>query len=435
MKLALQAPPLQHVRSRAPAGSRSPARGQAIHALAPTVVFAALLFNFILCFLKTRGLNIGQVAVIGSEVAILVMGGLLIFPTASRATVAYFLALVAYVGFLRYFNFALDLKIGIDLSIPVIFWVLGEKYADLRGADRIVLAATIIVVIVGLFEWFWLDEYQNYFDIFQYYVDKGSADASQAAISGTKLFVSGIRPAGEGREVLPGLGNHRDSSIFLEPIGAGNFGALVFFWAIHRFSAAPRINAVLIALALGIIILADTRLGAILCGIGLVARAVPLARKPPILFLIPAVMPVLILYVTALQTHGTIDNGFVGRIYSAGHVLQSWDLLQWMGLEPSPIAAYDAGYGYLISNFGLLAALLLWAVAVRPRGLVATGGFGLTTVVYLGLSLCVTGSPLSIKTAALLWFLNGVLSRPVDAPVPEVVPVATLSGGVLHGAG
>ena len=51
MKLALQAPPLQHVRSRAPAGARNPARGQAIHALAPAVVFAALLFNFILCFL------------------------------------------------------------------------------------------------------------------------------------------------------------------------------------------------------------------------------------------------------------------------------------------------------------------------------------------------------------------------------------------------
>jgi putative polymerase len=432
MKLALQAPPLQFARSPARADLH-PVSAGVVRGAAPFVVYAALLFNFALCFLKTRGLPIGQFAVIGVEVVILGAAGALIFRTMSRATLTYFLLLAAYLGFVRYFNTWVDLKIGIDLAIPVLFWVLGEKYGDVRGADNLVLMATVLVAVVGLFEWFWVDEYQKYFDIFQYYVDKGSADASQATVTGTKLFVSGIRPVGEGREVLPGLGNHRDSSIFLEPIGAGNFGALVFLWAIHRFRAAPRVNLALIVAALGIIILADTRLGAVLCVIGLLSKAIPLLRKPLFLFLLPALMPLLILYVTAFQTHGTIDNGFVGRIYSSGHLLQSWDLLQWMGLEPSPIAAYDAGYGYLISNFGILPSLLLWAVAVRRTGLVATGGFGLTTVLYLGVSLCVTGSPFSIKTAALLWFLNGVLAhRAVDVK-PAASAVAHVAAKDRHG--
>ena len=432
MKLALQAPPLQYVRGSARA-DRRPVSAGLLRSAAPAVVYATLLFNFALCFLKTRGLPIGQLAVIGVEVAILAAAGALIFRTMSRATLSYLALLAAYLGFVRYFNPNVDLKVGIDLAIPALFWVLGEKYGDIRGADRIVLIATIIVAIVGLFEWFWVDEYQKYFDIFQYYVDKGSADASQSTVSGTKLFVSGVRPAGEGREVLPGLGNHRDSSIFLEPIGAGNFGALVFFWAIHRFRTAPRLNLALIVAALGIIILADTRLGAILCVVGLLARALPLLRKPLILFLLPAVMPLLILYVTAFQTHGTIDNGFVGRIYSSGHLLQSWDLLQWMALEPSPIAAYDAGYGYLISNFGILPSLLLWAVAVRRTGLVATGGFGLATMLYLGISLCVTGSPFSIKTAALLWFLNGVLAHRAGDAKPATRAAAPAAAKVNHG--
>ena len=415
MKLALQVPALNHVRRGARA--RTPATAvRMVDRLAPVLVMAALLFNFALCFLNTRGLPISQTAVIIVEVAILIAAGLVILPTASRPTLTFFLVASAYLGFLRYFNPFLDLKIGIDVAIPVIFWVLGEKYGDIKGADRLVVAATALVLIVGAFEWFALDEYQKYFDIFQYYVDKGSADISQAKVSGTKLFVSGIRPAGEGREVFPGLGNHRNSSVFLEPIGAGNFGALVFFWAVHRFRSAPRLNMALIFAAAVIIILADTRLGAILCVVALISQAIPLLRRPIVLFLLPVVMPMLILYVTALHSNGSIDNSFMGRIYSSGRLIADWGPLQWMALQPSLIAAYDSGYGYFLSNFGMIASLLLWMFAVRRTGLPSTGGFGVATALYVALSMCVTGSILSIKTAALVWFLNGVLSRGVTAP-------------------
>jgi len=409
MKLALQVPALNHVRRGARA--RTPAVAlRLVDRLAPALVLATLLFNFALCFLKTRGLPIGQVSVIVSEVAIIAIAGLAVAKDVSRPTIAFFLILPAYIGFLRYYNYYLDLKIAIDMAIPVIFWVLGEKYASREGADRIVLWATSIMIAVGLFEWFAVDEYQKYFDIFQYYVDKGSADPSQATFSGTKLFVSGIRPAGEGRELIKGLGNHRVSSIILEPVGAGNLGAIFFLWGLERFGEKRAFSLTLMAAAALIIVLADTRMGAVLCGVGLVARLIPLMRTRLFLFAIPIIVPVLILVVSAATPDGRIDNGFMGRIYSSGHLMTSWGPLQWMGLQLSPITPYDSGYGYLFSNFGVAGCVLMWAMATRRTGLGSTGGFGVTTMLYCALGMCVSGSTFSIKTAALLWFLNGVLS-------------------------
>ena len=415
MKLALQVPALNHVRRGARA--RTPATSlRLVDRLAPLLVMAALLFNFALCFLKTRGLPIGQVSVIVSEVAIIAIAGLAVAKDVSRPTIAFLLILPAYIGFLRYYNYYLDLKIAIDMAIPVIFWVLGEKYASREGADRIVLWATIIMIAVGLFEWFAVDEYQKYFDIFQYYVDKGSADASQASFSGTKLFVSGIRPEGEGRELVKGLGNHRVSSIILEPVGAGNLGAIIFLWGLERFRDKRAFSLTMMAAAALIIILADTRMGAVLCVVGLIARMIPLMRTRFFLFAIPIVVPILILVVTAAAHNTGVDNGFMGRIYSSGKLLSSWGPLQWMGLQISPSPPFDSGYGYLFSNFGVVACVLIWAMASRRTGLGATRGFGVTTMLYCALGMCVSGSTFSIKTAALLWFLNGVLSAAQAIP-------------------
>ena len=428
MKLALQVPALNHVRRGARA--RTPAVAlRLVDRLAPALVMAALLFNFALCFLKTRGLPIGQVSVIASEVAIIAIAGLAVAKDVSRPTIAFFLILPAYIGFLRYYNYYLDLKIAIDMAIPVIFWVLGEKYASREGADRIVLLATSIMIAVGLFEWFAVDEYQKYFDIFQYYVDKGSADPSQATFSGTKLFVSGIRPAGEGRELIKGLGNHRVSSIILEPVGAGNLGAIIFLWGLERLFEKRNLSLFLMVAAALIIILADTRMGAVLCVIGLIARMLPLMRTRLFLFAIPIIVPVLILVVSGATPDGRIDNGFMGRIYSSGHLMSSWGPLQWMGLQISPITPYDSGYGYLFSNFGVAACVLMWAMATRRMGLGSTGGFGVTTMLYCALGMCVSGSTFSIKTAALLWFLNGVLSAQQVNATPPFSPTASRRAG------
>ena len=75
MKLALQVPALNHIRRGARA--RTPATAvRMVDRLAPVLVMAALLFNFALCFLKTRGLPIAQVSVVVTEVAIIAVAGI-----------------------------------------------------------------------------------------------------------------------------------------------------------------------------------------------------------------------------------------------------------------------------------------------------------------------------------------------------------------------
>ena len=126
MKLALQAPPLQYVRGSARA-DRRPVSAGLLRSAAPAVVYATLLFNFALCFLKTRGLPIGQLAVIGVEVAILAAAGALIFRTMSRATLSYLALLAAYLGFVRYFNPSTQNNAGMARSIPTFRSTFGLK--------------------------------------------------------------------------------------------------------------------------------------------------------------------------------------------------------------------------------------------------------------------------------------------------------------------
>ena len=43
----------------------------------------------------------------------------------------------------------------------------------------------------------------------------------------------------EGRTLLPWLGEHRVSSVFLEPVSVGNFGAICFSWIVLRNWSRP----------------------------------------------------------------------------------------------------------------------------------------------------------------------------------------------------
>ena len=56
-------------------------------------------------------------------------------------------------------------------------------------------------------------------------------------MSSDRLFISGMRY--EGRTLLPFLGEHRVSSIFLEPVSVGNFGAICFAWVTLRHWRRP----------------------------------------------------------------------------------------------------------------------------------------------------------------------------------------------------
>jgi putative polymerase len=258
------------------------------------------------------------------------------------------------------------------------------------------------------------DLFTRFFNVAGYYIERGTMDAAQAQQS-SNLFLSGVRPdgVGGGRNLFPFLGSHRVSSVFLEPVSAGNFGVIVFGWALVRSLAERRAYWLLFVAAFAIVVLADSRYGAYFCIISL-----PLVFCPAsIRFAATAVLPVfglatILLVPDMLPSHYGVTNGFVGRIIMANEIFDNFNALSWFGLSPAAFTA-DSGYAYAIAGAGLIGVAGFWLIFLAVRGYGTRFAlFRDLTGAYLALLLCISNSPFTIKTGALLWFLMGTLSRP-----------------------
>ncbi|HYG89239.1 MAG TPA: hypothetical protein VD978_23605 [Azospirillum sp.] len=386
--------------------------------LPAALVLGAMLLNFGLCFLKTTGMTVGTMHVAGVELVILSAAAALAWRGVSGTQLGAIIGVLVYIGAMRILNPDLDLKIARDLAIPFLFWTLGVVRGTPQDGDRLVYVAVPLVFAVGLFEFLALDTYQQLFDILGYYIDKGAVEADQTTWMSTRLFANGIRPAGDGRTLFPFLGEHRVSSIFLEPVSTGNFGAIAFLWLLHRWSERPWLNSAYMGIVFICIVLADARFGAMVCAIATFAYLVPLTRHTRLAFVLPFAVVALLFGKAALNPAGIIDNGFGGRLLGSGILLMSWGPAEWFALAPSPIDTADSGYGYLISNLGILPAIALWTMLIFRRGLPDEAtAFRTSIAIYAALSLSISGSMFTIKTAALLWFLYGTLcpAQPTEA--------------------
>lgn len=385
----------------------------------PTVaILAAMLFNIVLCFLNTNVGGVGNSAVIGCEVVIVLAVLLYAFPT---ITYPRFLVIGSAIFFLIALSAArmvlgggADIKPVRDLLIPIAFFMLGACRGDVRNADRIVRAVVTIVIAVGVCEYFVPDIFTRFFNVASFYIERGTMAATQAQGS-SNLFVSGMRPEGAagGRGLFPILGNHRVSSIFLEPISAGNFGIVVFLWALVRSLMERKAFWGLFVSAALIIIMSDSRFGANFCAICLLLAFLPSAIRTAAVAVLPLVaLLALLLLPDALSAHYGVDNGFVGRIMLSGQVLDRFDALNWLGLKAPDFITSDSGYAHVLGGFGIVGLAAFWAMLFLVKG--SGSRFYLLRDLagaYFAVLLCISNSPFTIKTGALLWFLTGVLSR------------------------
>lgn len=380
-------------------------------------VIGATTFNFLLCFINTSLGGVGSAVAIGFEMAIISTVLLHTYSTLSYtrfivicAAVFYLVALAA--GRLISSGVA-DIKPVRDLLIPIAFFVLGAGTPNLKMADRIVRVVAAIVVVVGLFEYLLPDVYTRFFNIASFYIERGAMDMAQAQQS-SSLFVSGMRPegAGGGRNLLPFLGNHRVSSIFLEPVSAGNFGIIVFLWALIRSLMERRLFWGLLSASAFVIVMSDSRFGAYFCAIALAFAVVPAAIRLIMVAAAPALgLLTIVLMPELLSAQFGMSNGFVGRIIMSGHILDRFDALMWLGLRAPPFMTADSGYAYSIASIGLPGIAIFWTMLLATEG--RNRYFYLLrdlAAAYVAFLLCISNSPYTIKTGALLWFLAGVLS-------------------------
>lgn len=377
--------------------------------VASLLVLAALLFNFALAFVNASVAPISPAMVMAAEVVIL---GIAAFMVASRCESFYFVALavVAWLVFAMAVRSNFDPKCIRDAFIPIIFFFLGRYFATPRTGDRLVLAALLVVAAGAIFEWGFLGAYLQYFDVLGYFRAKGSLDAG-IGDGAPGLFVSGERF--EGRTLLPFLGEHRVSSIFLEPVSIGNFGAIVFAWVLARDYARPMALIGKILLIAGILVLGDARFGFYLCGLIVAVYLVAPLIRPTMVFVVPFLTIIGILIYVGQNPGVPWDNTIFGRFLLSGQLMSNLNLTQALGLQTSPVNFDDSGYSYVLSQFGLFGGGLLWAIYVygAPAETPQAWRFKLFACMYLVLLLAISTSSMTIKTGALLWFLAGCIAQ------------------------
>jgi putative polymerase len=383
------------------------------------IVSAALSFNFFLCFINTNVATVSTFHVIVAELFIISVTFLVCFRMIGAQQFIVILMIFLYLLFLAIARAILamdgkvDLKIIRDFMIPVAFFLLGTGVRDMRTADATVFGLAIVVVGAAIFEYFFVGAYLHYFNIIKYYLARGTIEAHRLSLFSTNLFESGIRP--EGRAILPILGDHRVSSIFLEPVSPGNFAVMVFFWAMVRFRTRKVFSAALILIAILLIIMADNRFGAYLCGLAIVISLLPNRFALVSVASLPIAALSLVLWCAYMFEQLVIDNSLLGRLVWSGRVLHGFDTPGLLGLEQSASLAFDSGYAYIIGQVGIMGFIGFWLLFMMLKGAnSAFQLFRLLTGLYLATILCVSNSPFTIKTAALLWFLLGAL-----AGVPE----------------
>jgi putative polymerase len=382
-----------------------------------TLVFAALTFNFFLCFANTNLFEISRVHVIAAEMLIIGLSLAASYRSISQNQIVVICGMILYLLAITTLRTMIastefDAKIIRDFVIPVAFFLLGTTSANLAKVDYMMRICAVIVTAVAIFEFFFLDTYLQYFNISAYYISRGSLERDHIEWLSTNLYVSGIRP--EGRTLFPFLGDHRVSSIFLEPVSPGNFAVTLFFWALVRSYFERRLYLGLFAMAIFLTIMADNRFGAILLAASLAALLISPRYLQALILVMPLAIIAALLGVGFWYSNPEIDNSFWGRILSAGETLASLNVSNWIGIgetiEISDTYA-DSGYAYTISRVGIFGFLAFWGLFMALRS--ASAQFQMFRAfcgLYFAAILCVSYSPYTIKTAGLLWFLLGALA-------------------------
>src|SRR5689334_13163228 len=142
--------------------------------LAPSIVCAAVLFNFVLCFVDTKLFSISTRVVISCEIGLIATAfGLIWYRGTAFYVILSLLGVYFFTVMLSRFDF--DPKVLRDLLIPIIFYFLGSYLGSLSRCDKLVAFLILLVLGIGLLEFLALDTYLHYFNVIQYYVSRGNS--------------------------------------------------------------------------------------------------------------------------------------------------------------------------------------------------------------------------------------------------------------------
>lgn len=389
-------------------------------------LFTATVFNLGLCFINTKLFATSAQTAMLAEAIIMATAVSLLLYKRDHVVALVIAILCSYFAFLFLIRGEVDPKPIRDLLIPIVFVRLGQKYLNTEQTDWLITRLTLLALAVGIFEFALPDLYTRFFDVLQYFINKGATRSEAADFIVNGFNINGDRPDGQGRELLPFLGLHRAGSIFLEPVTAGNFGAICGAWFLQsKRGWLARWGWV--ALCLAIIVLADGRFGLMLLTVAIALRFLPYVQKPLLLSLLPfAIIGFLVCYAAYVDAMGFSGSGnsYGGRLLYSGRILDHLDVLDWLGMQVQAIVYFDSGYAYSVTQIGLIGLMVAWIGFAAGLEMKATYRFlGCFCIAYVALSLIVSNSMWSIKASALLWFMVGQTMRGRHSRIPPRILV------------
>lgn len=378
------------------------------------LTFAACTYSAALCFINTRVAHVSATTFAAVDAAIVLGALVLALRGASRPLWILLAALGANFLLINLVADNLEIKAIRDLLIVVAFAALGWRFGGDVGVKRLCLIVGALVIVVGLIELAAPRTYVWLFDVIEFYRAREAVSLESTANLDSAFFISSLRD--ETRMLLPALGPHRVSSIFLEPVSMGNFGALTLALALALDRRHWRAALGLAVISVIVIVLADARFASMLAPFLIAARFIPRGWIRPALIALP-VFAIALLITLAASDVGSGDD-LATRLAGSGRTLLSMPPQALLGVTGYEMVLYDAGYAYAFSSFGLPLCIALWAAFVwLPTPSRAGERYKLLLGVYVCALLCISGtSVFALKTAGLGFFALGALSAARRAP-------------------
>lgn len=370
------------------------------------LLFAALLYQPFLCFINTNVFTIKPVFLMLTEagllgiVALNFLRGPISLPMLGLFTFVFANAFIL-VLFQQYF----DPKTIRNLMIPILMLWLGMQYNNRISTDTLMKVFTWIVIIVGLFEFILPEIYAMVFNVINFHISIGRASEKALQYAEGGFSLNGVRWGG--RNLLPFLGDHRTSSIFLETVNMSNFGVLLASWGLSKKNM--RSGFFFVFAALLIAVLADSRFASTLISVLILLRVALSTRLLEVFsYLSPFLILMLCFY---LEDPANLDN-FKSRLGTTGYFILNFKPSELFGLSNYHYSMFvDQGYAYLFHFSGLFIALLMWFSYCRlqtksEEGRLFKSLFGILIAANLAIS---GDSIFAFKWVAVAWFLLGTL--------------------------
>jgi putative polymerase len=377
------------------------------------LVLSSILFNAMFAIVNAHIVHLNMSVIAGAESLIVVAAQVTAFQNYRPNMLPWYGMMIFIVAFAivrgSYLgNF--EPKYIRDVVLIPTFVLLGMTVPF----HRVKTGITILhVVVVGgvLFEALCTTAYASLFDVRQYYIATRAFEETSFWDTTSELFLSATRPE---ERFFNFIDLQRASSVFLEPVSLGNYVIIITTFLCANFSKfSVRYRAFLLVGIVIALVGCDGRLAAI-CSAAIVLVTLVAPRLPPKIALLYLPAVVIGAFVFVFTTHPAIQDDFSGRVAYCVNLLANYDVADWLGLSDRFIAAAsDSGIAYIVATQSVIGVALFWlllnfeADERWPSQIKFTQGL----CTYAALTMLVSNSLFSIKTAALLWFIHGSLQR------------------------